>query len=64
MYPLETRSQDPLVSSVRAVFPVKPAFVTESDEMVAVERFDVGGHGLYPVGDRGRRACSGRGSAR
>ena len=59
-----TRNQDALVSVIRAAPPVKPAFVTESDEMVAVERLDIGRHGFCPVGDRSGRACSGRGAIR
>jgi len=47
-----------VVRSVHGMCPVEPALVTESDEMIAVERLDVGGHGLHPVGDRRRRACS------
>jgi hypothetical protein len=59
IYPLYIHaSEDVLVRSVHGMCPVEPAFVTESDEMIAVERLDVGGHGLHPVGDRRRRACS------
>lgn len=39
---------------IRAVSLVESAFVTEADEMVAVERLDVGEHDLYPVGGGGR----------
>ena len=53
-------SEDVLVRNVHGVFPVEPAFVTDSDEMIAIDRLDVGRHGLYPVGDRRGRACSGR----
>jgi hypothetical protein len=56
--PASRLSEDVLVRSVHGMCPVEPAFVTESDEMIAVERLDVGGHGLHPVGDRRRRACS------
>lgn len=61
---LSIQRRDELVRIVRGVCPIEPALVTEPDEMIAVERLDVGGHGFHPVGDRRGRACSRRGTTR